>query len=367
MSSMSSVRSGMSSNHQSNGQKKNKRGQAWSRGKPELLKEHLVLHCSAVPTNVKLEYMQILIEQSSSSNKIQKINSSNPSITNYIDSSVEIDTNDDLFEYGEDNELFEYGEEDQNEEEDESLGLNNDILFMEGIMNLSLGFDVNGNEDESTTRNEQEVFDHGDQFLNNVEVEVEVDIEQENHEVQDLINQLPFDDSLLADEYLNIENNMVAGELVMEDEDIVALIQPTEIEIDEQQDEIFIPSDFDVCEDELKCICTLRKKLLSHKNHEVQDLINQLPFDDSLLADEYLNIENNMVAGELVMEDEDIVALIQPTEIEIDEQQDEIFIPSDFDVCEDELKCICTLRKKLLSHKVNSSVQQSLDKYFCLE
>ncbi|CAH1769094.1 4551_t:CDS:2, partial [Entrophospora sp. SA101] len=166
MSSMSSVRSGMSSNHQSNGQKKNKRGQAWSRGKPELLKEHLVLHCSAVPTNVKLEYMQILIEQSSSSNKIQKINSSNPSITNYIDSSVEIDTNDDLFEYGEDNELFEYGEEDQNEEEDESLGLNNDILFMEGIMNLSLGFDVNGNEDESTTRNEQEVFDHGDRNVN---------------------------------------------------------------------------------------------------------------------------------------------------------------------------------------------------------
>jgi len=106
---------------------------------------------------------------------------------------------------------------------------------------------------------------------------------------------------------------------------------------------------------------------IEQENHEVQDLINQLPFDDSLLADEYLNIENNMVAGELVMEDEDIVALIQPTEIEIDEQQDEIFIPSDFDVCEDELKCICTLRKKLLSHKVNSSVQQSLDKYFCLE
>ncbi|CAJ0626176.1 8073_t:CDS:2 [Entrophospora sp. SA101] len=245
MSSMSSVRSGMSSNHQSN--------EAWSRGKPELLKEHLALHCSAVSTNVKLEYMQILIEQSSSSNKIQKINSSNPSITNYIDSSVEIDTNDDLFEYGEDNELFEYG-----------------------IMNLSLGFDVNGNEDESTTRNEQEVFDHGDQFLNNVEVEVEVDIEQENHEVQDLINQLPFDDSLLADEYLNIENNMVAGKLVMEDEDIVALIQPTEIEIDEQQDEIFIPSDFDVCEDELKCICTLRKKLLSHKvNSSVQQSLDK--------------------------------------------------------------------------------------------
>ncbi|CAJ0767106.1 2199_t:CDS:2, partial [Entrophospora sp. SA101] len=71
---------------------------------------------------------------------------------------------DDLFEYSEDNDLFEYGEEeegeDQNEEEDESLGLNNDILFMEDIMNLSLGFDENGNEDESTTRNEQEIFDH---------------------------------------------------------------------------------------------------------------------------------------------------------------------------------------------------------------
>ncbi|CAJ0641319.1 12281_t:CDS:2 [Entrophospora sp. SA101] len=72
---------------------------------------------------------------------------------------------------------------------------------------------------------------------------------------------------------------------------------------------------------------------------------------------------------------EDIIALIQPTEIEIDEQQDETFIPkisiidtiigvenllnflvyppSDFDVCEDELKCIRTLRKKLLSHKPN--------------
>ncbi|CAH1767431.1 1129_t:CDS:1, partial [Entrophospora sp. SA101] len=37
------------------------------------------------------------------------------------------------------------------------------------------------------------------------------------------------------------------------------------------------------------------------------------------------NIENNMVAGELVMEGEDIIALIQPTEI--DEQQDETFIP----------------------------------------
>ncbi|CAH1769393.1 5391_t:CDS:1, partial [Entrophospora sp. SA101] len=59
---------------------------------------------------------------------------------------------DDLFEYSEDNDLFEYGEEeegeDQNEKEDESLGLNNDILFMEDIMNLSLGFDENGNEDE---------------------------------------------------------------------------------------------------------------------------------------------------------------------------------------------------------------------------
>ncbi|CAJ0906628.1 12479_t:CDS:2, partial [Entrophospora sp. SA101] len=72
---------------------------------------------------------------------------------------------DDSFEYSEDNDLFEYGEEeegeDQNEEEDESLGLNNDILFMEDIMNLSLGFDENRNEDESTTRNEQEIFDHG--------------------------------------------------------------------------------------------------------------------------------------------------------------------------------------------------------------
>ena len=125
------------------------------------------------------------------------------------------------------------------------------------------------------------------------------------------------------------------------------------------------------------------------ENSEIQDLINQLPFDDSLLADEYLNIENNIVAGELVMEDEDIIALIQPNLTEINEQQDESFIPeisitdtivgvenllnflvyppNDFDVSEDELKCIRTLRKKLLTHKNNSSVQQSLDKFFCLE
>ncbi|CAH1763581.1 16563_t:CDS:2 [Entrophospora sp. SA101] len=75
MSSMSSVRSGMSRDGHFSA-KCHYCAEAWSRGKPELLKGHLALHCSAVPTNVKLEYMQILIEQFSSSNKIQKINSS---------------------------------------------------------------------------------------------------------------------------------------------------------------------------------------------------------------------------------------------------------------------------------------------------
>ncbi|CAJ0643752.1 1603_t:CDS:2 [Entrophospora sp. SA101] len=59
-----------------------------------------------------------------------------------------------------------------------------------------------------------------------------------------------------------------------------------------------------------------------------------------------------MVAGELVMEDEDIIALIQPTEI--DEQQDETFIPeiSITDTIMKFIKFLCTrtLRKKLLSH-----------------
>jgi hypothetical protein len=49
------------------------------------------LHCSAVPANVKFEYMQILAEQSSNFNKKQKINSSDSSITNYFDSSAEVD------------------------------------------------------------------------------------------------------------------------------------------------------------------------------------------------------------------------------------------------------------------------------------
>ncbi|CAJ0829856.1 2631_t:CDS:2, partial [Entrophospora sp. SA101] len=60
------------------------------------------------------------------------------------------------------------------------------------------------------------------------------------------------------DEYLNIENNIVAGELVTEDEYIIALIQPTEID-----------DNFDVCEDELKCIRTLEK------NYQVVRLIVQ--------------------------------------------------------------------------------------------
>jgi len=118
MSSMSSVRSGVISNSQSNDQR-SKRGckesmvwehfiketigeghfsakchyctEAWSRGKPELLKGHLALHCSAVPTDVKFEYMQILAEQSSHSNKIQKVKSSNSPITNYFDSTAEVD------------------------------------------------------------------------------------------------------------------------------------------------------------------------------------------------------------------------------------------------------------------------------------
>ena len=68
---------------------------------------------------------------------------------------------DDLFEFGEEEE-----DEDQNEEEDENSSLNNDILFMENIMDLDLiGFDENGDEDENSTRNVQEAFDHGDRIV----------------------------------------------------------------------------------------------------------------------------------------------------------------------------------------------------------
>ncbi|CAJ0824730.1 17461_t:CDS:2, partial [Entrophospora sp. SA101] len=221
MSSMSSVRSGMSKTigdgHFS--AKCHYCAEAWSRGKPELLKEHLALHCSAVSTNVKLEYMQILIEQSSSSNKIQKINSSNPSITNYIDSSVEIDTNDDLFEYGEDNELFD------------------------------LGFDVNGNEDESTTRNEQEVFDHGDPYET-------AQILEKSVTPVTIYDAICFTKKAWGSVTSTVIKNCWKHTGIL----------PENLEfLNNVEDEIFIPSDFDVCEDELKCICTLRKKLLSHK------------------------------------------------------------------------------------------------------
>ena len=49
---------------------------------------------------------------------------------------------------------FGYNPSKKNHTLDESFGLNNDILFMKGI----IGFD----EGESSTRNEQKVFGHGD-------------------------------------------------------------------------------------------------------------------------------------------------------------------------------------------------------------
>nr|CAG8452931.1 8321_t:CDS:2 [Entrophospora candida] len=67
--------------------------EAWPRGKPEILKGNLALHCCAVPTDVKFEYMKILAEQSSPLNKMQRVNSSNSSITNYFNSSAEVDAN----------------------------------------------------------------------------------------------------------------------------------------------------------------------------------------------------------------------------------------------------------------------------------
>ena len=70
----------------------------------------------------------------------------------------------------EDDDLFEFGEEedeDQNEEEDENFGLNNDVLFMENIMDLGLlDFDENENEYANSIRDEQVVFDHGDHNVN---------------------------------------------------------------------------------------------------------------------------------------------------------------------------------------------------------
>ncbi|CAH1766333.1 12642_t:CDS:2, partial [Entrophospora sp. SA101] len=63
--------------------------EAWPRRKPEILKGNLALHCCAVLTDVKFEYMKILAEQPSPLNKMQRVNSSNSSITNYFDSSAE--------------------------------------------------------------------------------------------------------------------------------------------------------------------------------------------------------------------------------------------------------------------------------------
>ncbi|CAJ0826434.1 1479_t:CDS:2 [Entrophospora sp. SA101] len=81
MSSISSVGSVITSNNQRN-------KKAWPRGKTEILKGNLALRCCAVPTDVKFEYMKILAEQSSPLNKMQRVNSSNSSITNYFDSSA---------------------------------------------------------------------------------------------------------------------------------------------------------------------------------------------------------------------------------------------------------------------------------------
>nr|CAG8452132.1 14881_t:CDS:2 [Entrophospora candida] len=88
MSSISSVGSVITSNSQ-----RNKKGReetmenghfsakchycikAWPRGKTEILKGNLALHCCAVLTDAKFEYMKILAEQSSPLNKMQRVNS----------------------------------------------------------------------------------------------------------------------------------------------------------------------------------------------------------------------------------------------------------------------------------------------------
>ncbi|CAH1762332.1 7850_t:CDS:2 [Entrophospora sp. SA101] len=63
------------------------------------------------------------------------------------------------------------------------------------------------------------------------------EVELNNNKKDDIKKKIPR--KLETDEYLNIENNMVVGELLMEYEDIIALIQQTGI--DEQRDETFIP------------------------------------------------------------------------------------------------------------------------------
>ncbi|CAJ0630194.1 12821_t:CDS:10 [Entrophospora sp. SA101] len=47
--------------------------EAWPRRKPEILKGNLALHCCAVLTDVKFEYMKILAEQPSPLNKMQRL------------------------------------------------------------------------------------------------------------------------------------------------------------------------------------------------------------------------------------------------------------------------------------------------------
>ncbi|RGB30816.1 hypothetical protein C1646_764833 [Rhizophagus diaphanus] len=47
--------------------------QTWSRGRPEILKSHLALHCKEVPLAIKSEYMEMLAIGSTSTNRKQKL------------------------------------------------------------------------------------------------------------------------------------------------------------------------------------------------------------------------------------------------------------------------------------------------------
>lgn len=45
--------------------------QSWSRGRPEVLKSHLALHCNEAPLNIKLEFMEMLATSDTSTNRRQ--------------------------------------------------------------------------------------------------------------------------------------------------------------------------------------------------------------------------------------------------------------------------------------------------------
>ncbi|CAG8759507.1 934_t:CDS:2, partial [Dentiscutata erythropus] len=133
-----------------------------------------------------------------------------------------------------------------------------------------------------------------------------INSQKTKEEIQDLINKLPYNNILNADEYININN--ISENIDLTNKKIVNIIQDkkkTEILLYSMFENILVPST-------LSLNSTITDDIiinLQKTEEKIQDLINKLPYNNILNADEYININN--MSRNVDLTNEKIVNIIQ--------------------------------------------------------